>query len=67
MYNMIPRLVLKYTGEYGESVQISASIGIALTDATASDGFEELYHKADEALYEAKNAGRSTFRISRKS
>ncbi len=63
---LIPRLVLNYSGEYGEEVQISASIGIALTDAEITNGFEDLYHKADEALYEAKNAGKSTFRINRK-
>ena len=46
----------------GRQLQIGASVGIALVeDATAS----QLFLMADTALYAAKNAGRSTFRIHR--
>jgi diguanylate cyclase (GGDEF)-like protein len=43
--------------------QIGVSIGIVLTDGIAHQG-EALHSAADNALYEAKAAGRSTFRLS---
>ncbi len=41
----------------GHAVRVSASIGIALSGA-ASDSPEQLLHKADLAMYQAKAAGR---------
>lgn len=42
--------------------QIGLSIGIVLTDGSATHG-EALHSAADSALYEAKSAGRGTFRF----
>jgi diguanylate cyclase (GGDEF)-like protein len=41
----------------GQSVNISASIGVALR-ADGSGGADELVHEADEAMYQAKRAGK---------
>jgi diguanylate cyclase (GGDEF)-like protein len=46
----------------GNSVQISASIGIALYPLHAST-VEALIEVADKALYEAKEDGKNCFRI----
>ena len=46
----------------GRSLQIGASVGIALVDDCTPS---QLFVMADAALYAAKNAGRSTFRIHR--
>lgn len=48
----------------GHQLQIGASVGIALVDDCSS---EQLITMADTALYAAKNAGRGTFRISKRS
>jgi len=47
----------------GHTVQIGTSIGIALYPDHSED-MDSLITKADDALYEAKNAGRNTFRLS---
>ncbi|CAN5552886.1 hypothetical protein BH11PSE4_BH11PSE4_01340 [soil metagenome] len=44
----------------GRQLQLGVSIGIALVDGCGSS---QLFMMADAALYAAKNAGRSTFRI----
>lgn len=44
------------------SVQVSASIGVALTDGNQTS-FEEMYEKADEALYQVKRAMRNGYQI----
>ncbi len=50
----------------GEYIEISASIGIALTDEDCRT-FDLLYERADEALYKVKEAGRNGYRIAEKS
>lgn len=47
----------------GHQLQIGASVGIALVDDCSP---EQLITMADTALYAAKNAGRGTFRISKR-
>ncbi len=37
------------------------SIGIALSDATVEEGFKDLVGRADEAMYQAKNAGKGSY------
>ena len=46
----------------GRSLQLGASVGVALVDDCTPS---QLFVMADTALYAAKNAGRSTFRIHR--
>ncbi len=41
---------------------VTSSMGAALWDG-APEGFEELYHKADTALYASKNRGKDTWSI----
>lgn len=54
--------VLKRTYENGgQSVEISASIGIAIRNQETR--FKELYQLADRALYEVKRNGRDGFAI----
>ncbi|MDO4565991.1 MAG: diguanylate cyclase [Oscillospiraceae bacterium] len=48
-------------GEDG-GFEISASVGVALN--SSGESFEELYRKADAALYKAKREGRSRFKLS---
>ena len=53
---------LRITYSQGDkSVTISASAGVALAPANGTT-FKELYAAADKALYQAKRAGKSTFR-----
>jgi diguanylate cyclase (GGDEF)-like protein len=55
---------LSYPIDYhGHQLQIGASVGIALVDDCMP---EQLITLADAALYAAKNAGRGTFRISKR-
>ena len=44
----------------GQSAQVGASIGIAYC-STHSEPMDELIRRADEAMYQAKNAGKSRF------
>ncbi len=50
----------KYTRD-SSTVQLSASVGIAIYDERSSS-FDSLYRNADIALYQAKNAGKNTYR-----
>ena len=50
-------------GAAGHELVVTASIGIALHDGGMS--VEAWIKRADDALYEAKNAGRNTFRLAR--
>jgi diguanylate cyclase (GGDEF)-like protein/PAS domain S-box-containing protein len=45
----------------GQILEITATIGLAYSDATASD--EELLKRADTALYQAKAAGRNRYSV----
>lgn len=47
-----------YSDERG---RLSVSVGIAT--ATAVEGFEDLFERADQALYEAKRTGRGRFSV----
>lgn len=46
----------------GQMLSLSCSVGISLYPANGAD-VEELICKADEAMYQAKQAGRDTFRL----
>jgi len=56
--------ILKPTNLMGHEIQIGTSVGISLFPNDAKDE-ENLIKKADLALYEAKEAGRNTFRFYR--
>ena len=45
-----------------DEMRVSASIGAAI-HSVCGDGHEELYKRADVALYRAKAAGRDTWRL----
>jgi diguanylate cyclase (GGDEF)-like protein len=47
----------------GHMIEIGASIGVAVCPVTEAD-VSALFKLADKMLYEAKAAGRNTFRIS---
>jgi diguanylate cyclase (GGDEF)-like protein len=49
---------------YGEAVGVTISIGVAGASVRAS-GIEALVRRADQALYEAKRAGRDCVALSR--
>ena len=59
--NMLEEIKFTYC-ENNVCTDIHFSAGIALA-SNSSVRFEELYHNADKALYEAKKAGRNTYRI----
>jgi diguanylate cyclase len=45
---------------YGnESIKVTASLGVASLNITEADPFTSCYHRADIALYQAKNGGRN--------
>ena len=46
-----------------KEVRVSLSIGVAIYLPQCGDTYNSLYHRADEALYQAKEAGRNTYRI----
>lgn len=46
----------------GQSVQITASVGIALISDPETE-IQEMYNRADQALYEAKKEGKNGFKI----
>lgn len=60
--NELNRLLCKIYQKNGKSIQISASIGIMLTDADHTT-FTALYEKADQALYQVKAESRNGYRI----
>ena len=41
------------------AVRLSASFGVASLQLDSNENFEQMIHKADQALYSAKNAGRN--------
>ena len=52
------------TSEDGSKrVETSFSIGIVICKEEQGLSYDQLYHRADLALYEAKEAGRNTFRL----
>lgn len=54
----------QFSEDHSKSVDTSFSIGIAIcAEGMEADSYEELYSRADLALYEAKKAGRDTYRI----
>lgn len=50
-------------GAAGKPLAISACVGVALTDRDGSTSLSELIAHSDLALYEAKRAGRATWRV----
>lgn len=59
---IIEQLSFPYLLSTGTTATIGASVGIAF--ANRDDSFELLMKRADTALYEAKQAGKGTFRFS---
>ena len=57
----IENATLDFSCEY--SMYLSASFGVASLDLDSSDDFEQMIHKADQALYQAKNAGRNQVKV----
>ncbi|MBR2275395.1 MAG: GGDEF domain-containing protein [Lachnospiraceae bacterium] len=53
---------LNATSKTGEIIRITTSIGVVFTKDT-TDRFVKLYPKADLALYQARDAGRNTYRV----
>jgi diguanylate cyclase (GGDEF)-like protein len=45
------------------SIYVTASIGVACVEKAGNIGLDELLKNADEALYEAKKAGRNCVRL----
>lgn len=58
---LLKKLNLHYEAD-GQSVDLTASVGVAIAPINGTD-FEALYHKADRALYYAKEHGKNGFRI----
>jgi diguanylate cyclase (GGDEF)-like protein len=61
----IQQLCEKLHREYAKKGSVSCSIGVAFYPQNGTD-FEQLYHNADIALYEAKRAGRSNYKLFQK-
>lgn len=58
---IIERIFTSLSGTY-EDFPISVSMGISKVEGEAVD-YEKLFHKADQALYTAKQAGRGQYRF----
>ena len=56
------RLLCRDVEKNGVKVPTSASIGMAIVEKEDRK-FEDLYEKADKALYEVKNCGKNSYRI----
>lgn len=56
---IIKRIFSSLTGKYMD-FPISLSIGVATLDGAETD-YEDLFHRADQALYAAKQAGRGSY------
>lgn len=52
-----------YVHSEEEEVEVTCSIGIALSKDCKDSSYETLYKKADSAMYEAKNSGKNQFVI----
>lgn len=52
------------TGNGGPTLQVTASIGLAITEPGEAIGTGEIMKRADTALYEAKNSGRDRVTVS---
>ena len=61
----IQQLCEKLHREYAKKGSVSCSIGVAVYPEDGRD-FKTLYHNADIALYEAKRAGRSNYKLFQK-
>ena len=44
-------------------IPVTASIGVAAASVEGDESWESLFHRADEALYRAKNGGRDRFEL----
>ena len=53
---------IEVTGENGDIVKVSVSVGIASSQSDRAD-YVELYRCADLALYETKRKGKDTYTI----
>ncbi|WP_203784662.1 GGDEF domain-containing protein [Paractinoplanes rishiriensis] len=45
----------------GEQVTVGASVGLACSEPGAQTGVDDLLHRADQAMYAAKNAGKNRY------
>ncbi|MBB2199115.1 EAL domain-containing protein [Gluconacetobacter sp. 1c LMG 22058] len=59
---IVATLGVPYDLDYDRSIQIGASVGIALAPLHGADG-ETLLGRADIALYAAKTSGKGTYRV----
>lgn len=60
LYKRLDNLCYILNKKYDKKIEISASIGISIYPKDGTD-FEQLYEKADKALYQAKRNGRNKF------
>jgi len=60
--NYIEKDVIEVDDRENNSIKITVSIGVASCECNDDEGIDALVHRADEALYEAKRAGRDTIR-----
>ncbi|MCX8085084.1 MAG: diguanylate cyclase [Calditerrivibrio sp.] len=58
-YNICERVRMKMEKALFSSKKISVKVSIGISDNTLSNVFEELYKRADQCLYRAKNSGRN--------
>lgn len=62
MIERLLSLTRSHTFQYdGHTIPLTFSAGLAMTDETTKD-MQELMHRADDKLYEAKSAGRNSFK-----